>query len=418
MTNMPNERALTALIEESEDLHSDAMRTTNAGLADLVEQGHERRASGGIDPDEIAEWQQTDRSRLLTKSLAGAGLVGVGLTKLLASPAFAQSSMDVQAAQTAASIENLAIAVYKQAAGLAVHAEHPRPRRCDGRRVRDQDGRAAHRSHEGVQRGRRRNSAARRRTSPIRSCSTAWSRPRCRRSRHRSTSQGRSREVVHTIARARSSVTGVQGLRRSAWGRLLSRRQRPVVTGCGSDRRARTTSCGRRRQADDARSRRSVRRGRAAEPRQPMADTEMFQTTEYSFDTISQRLRESAYEQGCLDHAHRRARRPRTLVLLRGRPAVLRAAPQSQQGSPSQPADLRRTARRRHDGRVALHPRTRTPRAFWPSPTTSIRPTVAPTSPAFEAALTRKLAQRLGPPRRRASGCRRQCVRRRRVRED
>src|SRR2546423_710268 len=101
MRNMPNERALKALIEASEDLHSDAMRTTNAGLTDLVEQGHDRRASGGIDPDEIVEYQ-TDRSRLLTKSLAGAGLVGVGLTKLLASPAFAQSSMDVQAAQTAA----------------------------------------------------------------------------------------------------------------------------------------------------------------------------------------------------------------------------------------------------------------------------------------------------------------------------
>ena len=123
---MPTERALTALIEESEDLHSDAMRTTNAGLADLVEQGHERRASGGIDPDEITEYQ-TDRSRLLTKSLAGAGLVGLGLTKLLASPAFAQSSMDVQAAQTAASIENLAIAVYKQAAGLPFMQNIPDP---------------------------------------------------------------------------------------------------------------------------------------------------------------------------------------------------------------------------------------------------------------------------------------------------
>ena len=126
MTNMPTERALNALIEASEDLHSDAMRTTNAGLAELVERGHERRASGEVDPDETAAYQ-TDRSRLLTKSLAGAGLVGVGLTRLLASPAFAQSSMDVQAAQTAASIENLAIAVYNTATGLPFMQNIPDP---------------------------------------------------------------------------------------------------------------------------------------------------------------------------------------------------------------------------------------------------------------------------------------------------
>jgi len=123
---MPNNRALSALIEESEDLHSDAMRTTNAGLADLVEQGRDRRADGDIDPDEIVEYQ-SERSRLLTKSLAGAGLAGVGLTRLLASPAFAQSAPDVQAAQTAASIENLAIAVYNQAAGLSFMKNIPDP---------------------------------------------------------------------------------------------------------------------------------------------------------------------------------------------------------------------------------------------------------------------------------------------------
>jgi rubrerythrin len=123
---MPNNRALSALIEESEDLHSDAMHTTNAGLADLVEQGRDRRADAEIDVDEITEYQ-TERSRLLTKSLAGAGLVGVGLTRLLASPAFAQSSADVQAAQTAASIENLAIAVYNQAAGLPFMQNIPDP---------------------------------------------------------------------------------------------------------------------------------------------------------------------------------------------------------------------------------------------------------------------------------------------------
>jgi hypothetical protein len=118
-------RALTGLIEESEDLHSDAMRTTSAGLADLVEQGRDRRAAG-IDADETAAYQ-SERTSLLTKSLAGMGLVGVGLTRLFASPALAQSSMDIQAAQTAASIENLAIAVYNQAAALPFMQNIPDP---------------------------------------------------------------------------------------------------------------------------------------------------------------------------------------------------------------------------------------------------------------------------------------------------
>jgi rubrerythrin len=64
---------------------------------------------------------------VLTKSLAGAGLVGVGLTRLLAAPAFAQSGLDVQAAQTAASLENLAIAVYNQAAALPFMQNIPDP---------------------------------------------------------------------------------------------------------------------------------------------------------------------------------------------------------------------------------------------------------------------------------------------------
>jgi hypothetical protein len=112
-------------MEQSDDLHSDAMRTTKAGLADVVEQGRARRASG-VDLDETTTYQST-RTDLLTKSLAGMGLLGVGLTKLFASPAFGQASMDVQAAQTAASIENLAIAVYNQAAALPFMQNIPDP---------------------------------------------------------------------------------------------------------------------------------------------------------------------------------------------------------------------------------------------------------------------------------------------------
>jgi rubrerythrin len=121
-----DQRAMSALIEESDDMHADSMRSTTVGLAELVEQGRDRRASGAADLDELTEYQ-TRRTGLLTKSLAGMGLVGVGITRLLASPASAQSSMDVQAAQTAASLENLAIAVYNQAAGLPFMQNIPDP---------------------------------------------------------------------------------------------------------------------------------------------------------------------------------------------------------------------------------------------------------------------------------------------------
>jgi hypothetical protein len=125
-----DDRALEALIEESQDLHSDAMRTTRAALSDVVDRGQHTRASGGFDHDETAAYH-AERERQLTGRLAGtAGAFGVGaalLGILGAKAAFAQSSMDVSAAQTAASIENLAIAVYNKAAGLPFMKNIPDP---------------------------------------------------------------------------------------------------------------------------------------------------------------------------------------------------------------------------------------------------------------------------------------------------
>jgi hypothetical protein len=131
-----DKRALDALIEESEDLQSDAMRTTKSSLSELVQHGQERRAHGGYDPEETRSFQQ-ERRRLIVTGLAGAGalagtpLVGSafagGLMGLFAEPAFADTPMDVQAAQTAASIENLAIAVYNKAAGLPFMKTIPAP---------------------------------------------------------------------------------------------------------------------------------------------------------------------------------------------------------------------------------------------------------------------------------------------------
>lgn len=119
-------------MEQSDDAHSDAMRDTRRALADVVEQGQERRARGGFDPDELAAYRANRRS-LMVKGLAAAGIVttgvmGKGLLDLFTSPvAAADAGMDVAAAQTAASLENLAITVYNKAAGLPFMKNIPAP---------------------------------------------------------------------------------------------------------------------------------------------------------------------------------------------------------------------------------------------------------------------------------------------------
>ncbi|MDQ6613388.1 MAG: ferritin-like domain-containing protein [Actinomycetota bacterium] len=126
-----DDRALRSLIDESADLQSDAMRTTKSGLADVVEQGQDRRAAGGIDLDETRAYH-IERRRLLATSVKGLGVfagtaIGVGLYQMFTQPAFADTPMDVQAGQTAASIENLAIKVYNVAAGLPFMKNIPPP---------------------------------------------------------------------------------------------------------------------------------------------------------------------------------------------------------------------------------------------------------------------------------------------------
>jgi hypothetical protein len=111
---------LRDLLDQSQDLHSDAMKTTSGSLDELVELGHEERTydSGILAPiDEV-----TRRTTLLgglpkTGVLAAAGL-GTAMAALIAGPAFADKAMDVQMLQTAASIENLAIATYDVALTL------------------------------------------------------------------------------------------------------------------------------------------------------------------------------------------------------------------------------------------------------------------------------------------------------------
>ena len=112
-----DEQRMNTLLEESQDIHSDAMRSTNAGLSEVVEEGHDARRRG-----EIQEPADADRRRMITRSLFAAGALGTGLAAATLGKAaitvFADSGTDIQMLQTAASIENLAIAVYQKALTL------------------------------------------------------------------------------------------------------------------------------------------------------------------------------------------------------------------------------------------------------------------------------------------------------------
>jgi Ferritin-like domain len=111
-------RALSELLEESQDMQADALRPTQSALDELVELHNE---SG--EPDVAANRVfHEDHRRALTSSFSGATLLGaaggVALVGVLASAAYAKSSSDIQILQTAASIENLAVATYKTALTL------------------------------------------------------------------------------------------------------------------------------------------------------------------------------------------------------------------------------------------------------------------------------------------------------------
>ena len=120
---MMNEPALQGLLEESQDLHTDAMRELKPALAQLTEHHHD---IGSERPSqEVVEKMDRDRTALRDRtglSLAGVGLAGAGigaaLLGLLASPAGADTALDVQMLQTATSLELLAVATYEAALGL------------------------------------------------------------------------------------------------------------------------------------------------------------------------------------------------------------------------------------------------------------------------------------------------------------
>jgi hypothetical protein len=103
------------LIEESQDLQVDAMRDTKDPLNSLVSAGTELRAT-----NEYAEIvREEEEARRSHGALLGLG-VAAGAFGLVAAatPAYAAANADIQALQTAASLENLAVLTYKTALAL------------------------------------------------------------------------------------------------------------------------------------------------------------------------------------------------------------------------------------------------------------------------------------------------------------
>jgi len=115
-----DDRALAERIEESRDLHADSMHETKAALDELVEVGQESRDTR--DPEEDARVARDTGRRLTAGATSGGVLAAAGLGAALAafvsSPAFADQTTDVQMLQTAASLENLAVATYDVALTL------------------------------------------------------------------------------------------------------------------------------------------------------------------------------------------------------------------------------------------------------------------------------------------------------------
>ena len=115
-----DEPRLRDLLEESQDLHTDAMRHLPPVLSDLADVRADSVRSG-FEIEPYAAETRNRRTLLQTLGLrptVAAGAIGVALAAIAARPAAALGSMDVQMLQTASSLETLAVATYKAALTL------------------------------------------------------------------------------------------------------------------------------------------------------------------------------------------------------------------------------------------------------------------------------------------------------------
>ncbi|MCU1490971.1 MAG: hypothetical protein JWM85_2376 [Acidimicrobiaceae bacterium] len=118
-----DQQGLGELLEESQDLHADAMRSQPELLAEATELGQQPNREG-TDRDEATTFAERRRS-LAAPVMAGTGLgLGLAIAGLAAGAASAASATDVQILQTQQSLENLAIATYGVALTLPFIGGH------------------------------------------------------------------------------------------------------------------------------------------------------------------------------------------------------------------------------------------------------------------------------------------------------
>ncbi|MGH9189619.1 MAG: ferritin-like domain-containing protein [Acidimicrobiales bacterium] len=115
-----DDRRFGELVEESQDLHVDAMRDIRSTLPGLREIGHNRRARP-VDVEEVRRFNSSRRNvlRRLGFGVAGLGARGLAygslgsvLYAVVGAPAKADEALDVQILQTASSLERLAVDTY------------------------------------------------------------------------------------------------------------------------------------------------------------------------------------------------------------------------------------------------------------------------------------------------------------------
>lgn len=122
-----DERALGRLIEESQDLHTDAMVAARSTLPNVQDLAADRRRSGETtDPTVVAEFLASRQSTARRLALAVGGMLGVGAVASAFSQnasAAAGTDLDVMQLQTAVSLELLAVATYGAALALPFIAD-------------------------------------------------------------------------------------------------------------------------------------------------------------------------------------------------------------------------------------------------------------------------------------------------------
>ena len=121
-----DDRAFARLIEESQDLHTDAMVAGRSSLPDLADYASDRRRAGiEHDPKVIAGYTESRHNLIRRLAMSVGGVLGVGVvsTAFARNAAAADGDIDVMQLQTAVSLELLAVATYEAALTLPFIAD-------------------------------------------------------------------------------------------------------------------------------------------------------------------------------------------------------------------------------------------------------------------------------------------------------